>query len=403
MSAGRGLCRKALVAGSLLLLTVLNVGAQNKAAEVPQPAATFKSRTQLVLIPTIVTDHSGKPVAGLKAGDFSVLEDGRERQLAVAEEIHASSAPVAAPQVGKGMYANHGGPQQARNIVLMVLDTVNTPIGDQAYARQQMIKFLTKSVDRSALISLMMITQNGVKVIHNFTTDTSVLMAALRHLQSRQSAAEIIDAETQAAMDSADQAAVEQEENSLASLAQAPDLSIARLRRRIAIQTTLDSLRMIGQAYAGIPGRKALIWASAGFPFGLDSFETAFSGTFDPHSETASDMAELYRSTWRALNDANVALYPVDVRGLVSVSYDASLSAKRGQSLAQVMQQSNNAILRQSMKNNEHLATFRTFAERTGGRAFYNTNDIYGAVRQAAKDSEVSYTLGFYPDAASLD
>ena len=36
-------------------------------------------------------------------------------------------------------------------------------------------------------------------------------------------------------------------------------------------------------------------------------------------------------------------------------------------------------------------------AARTGGRAFFNTNDIAGAVRTAVADSTVTYTLGFYP------
>ncbi len=37
-------------------------------------------------------------------------------------------------------------------------------------------------------------------------------------------------------------------------------------------------------------------------------------------------------------------------------------------------------------------------AERTGGRAFFNTNDIQGAIRRAIDDSRVTYVLGFNPD-----
>jgi hypothetical protein len=33
----------------------------------------------------------------------------------------------------------------------------------------------------------------------------------------------------------------------------------------------------------------------------------------------------------------------------------------------------------------------------TGGRAFLNTNDIQGAIRTAADEASVTYTLGFYP------
>ena len=43
----------------------------------------------------------------------------------------------------------------------------------------------------------------------------------------------------------------------------------------------------------------------------------------------------------------------------------------------------------------------QVMADSTGGRAFYNTNDLYGAIRAAAEDAEVTYTLAFYP--AALD
>ena len=42
-------------------------------------------------------------------------------------------------------------------------------------------------------------------------------------------------------------------------------------------------------------------------------------------------------------------------------------------------------------------------ADQTGGRAFYNTNDLNGALRLAVEDSSVTYNLGFYPEAESLD
>jgi hypothetical protein len=42
-------------------------------------------------------------------------------------------------------------------------------------------------------------------------------------------------------------------------------------------------------------------------------------------------------------------------------------------------------------------------ADSTGGRAFFNTNDLKNAIRNALDDSEITYTLGFYADSKSLD
>jgi hypothetical protein len=47
--------------------------------------------------------------------------------------------------------------------------------------------------------------------------------------------------------------------------------------------------------------------------------------------------------------------------------------------------------------------TMNALASGTGGRAFYNTNDIQGSVRRAIEDSRVTYTLGYYPFDAELD
>jgi len=45
----------------------------------------------------------------------------------------------------------------------------------------------------------------------------------------------------------------------------------------------------------------------------------------------------------------------------------------------------------------------RILADQTGGRAFYNTNDLEGAARKAIEDSAITYTLGFYPDSDDFD
>lgn len=44
-----------------------------------------------------------------------------------------------------------------------------------------------------------------------------------------------------------------------------------------------------------------------------------------------------------------------------------------------------------------------TLAERTGGRAYFNTNDIMGSVRQAIDDSRVTYEIGFIPQGVKWD
>ena len=49
------------------------------------------------------------------------------------------------------------------------------------------------------------------------------------------------------------------------------------------------------------------------------------------------------------------------------------------------------------------IDTMQRLADETGGRAFVNTNDLTGAIRDAVEDSAVTYALGFYIDSGSLD
>src|SRR5579862_8672890 len=43
--------------------------------------AAFRTDTHMVLVPVTVTDHNGKTIEGLRAGDFNVLEDQLPRPI----------------------------------------------------------------------------------------------------------------------------------------------------------------------------------------------------------------------------------------------------------------------------------------------------------------------------------
>ncbi|MGZ4790013.1 MAG: VWA domain-containing protein [Terriglobales bacterium] len=114
---------------------------------------------------------------------------------------------------------------------------------------------------------------------------------------------------------------------------------------------------------APVPGRKSLIWATSSFPM-LTRIRNA-----------SHDMEEAAR----ALNDANVALYAVDARGLVGGFGPIWGITVPG------------------------LDTMNTLAGLTGGRAFYVDNGLDSLIEEAVEDSELIYTLGFYPSQESQD
>src|SRR5439155_9781713 len=99
------------------------------AGEDTKNAGTIKSVSRLVVVDTIVTDSSGQPVRGLKAEDFTVVEDGKPQKLAVFSEEQPNSNTLAArPSLPPNVFTNrpeYSNPTGALTVIL--LDGLNTP------------------------------------------------------------------------------------------------------------------------------------------------------------------------------------------------------------------------------------------------------------------------------------
>ncbi len=371
------------------------------------PLARFTSQSQLVLVPVSVT-RDGVPVTGLKKDQFKILENGKERKIAIFEEVKSDTAPVQftrtvdrQAKVFSNLQADQSAPKR---LVVVVLDLINTSFQDRVYARQQLIKFLSNNVDSGALVSLVALGRGNVKVIHDFTSRPEVLIAALDRANNKGEEASALNGD----LGVAESQVFESEVSQLSDFLDNGHFSGSRLfntgggggggmYRWMTIRQTLDGLNLIAQAYAGIPGRKALIWATGGFPFQIDGSTMLLDPTQmgNPSNVDLSDVIDYYEHTWQLMNNANFALYPVDLRGLVV----NNISASERITPANITQE----LQRRSLIHQDTLGTFNTFADMTGGRAFYNTNDLAGAFKKATADSASYYMLAYYLDKTPAD
>jgi VWFA-related protein len=360
---------------------------------------TFKSQTTLVEVPAVITDKHGKQIHGLKQEDFQVFENGKEKKIAVFEEVTASNERIPAGNRAANTFSNVTVNAQDRHaLTIILLDQINTPFLDQFSGRQQLIKFLAASLDSSQPFGLMILGRNGVQKVTDFTQDPSSLIAAVKKLNNEMPAMQgfSIDAQAMAATQSIDEITTYSLQHDwspnpgdrLRRFALGADAVNARFRQERALEDTMAAFLSIAWSLSGIPGRKSLVWATGSFPFYMDS---PSSKPDNPH------LAVLYERAMQALNDAQVSVYPVDVRGLGSNSQGAD----SGLSSRGLMTEAWSGKSPRSARSNLQVSTIenlKIFAEMTGGRAFYNSNDLTIGFRQAAEDSSSYYVLGYYLD-----
>lgn len=347
-------------------------------------APVVRITTRLVQVNVVVQDGKGQPIGDLKREDFTVLDDGIAQAISTFSMESSAAVHDAPPALPPNTFSNRleqrAGVPTSVTIVLM--DQLNTRFTDNVYARDQVVKFLSQIQpnDRVALYHL----GSGLRILHDFTADASRLVRALaRHKGGEEPALASSEPEP------ADTGNTELDD----WLNNANErISDFYLRNRV-VQTTA-ALEAIANHIAPLPGRKNLVWVSGSFPvsFGFDRLATP--GNLSPNSGTFT--YEIERAA-RALNNANVAIYPVDARGLVVGGFSA---ASPGPRTARGPAPNPFPGLPGLRLTHE---TMNLLAERTGGRAFYNTNDINGSIRRAIADSRVTYVLGYYPTHGKWD
>jgi VWFA-related protein len=347
----------------------------------------FHAQSVLVQVPVIVSDKSGNHIHSLAKTDFHVFENGKEQQISTFEEIVASNTKIAPPMMQPGEFGNLTlSAQEPHTITVIALDTVNTPFLDQYNGRRELVKYLASNIDSGHVRALMIITSRGLRVIQGLTGDPEQLAAAVKKVGGELPAMQSVSIGAQA--NAATGEAVlptpispgTDPTAAMEAFVSYGDTLYAQFAQQNAIETTLNGFLGIAWALSGVPGHKSLIWATGGFPFTISSPATVPGGY----------LSALYERTMQALIQAQISVYPVDVRGLVSANPIASGSRSRAPSVAQF----NSRSWLQEYK----IDTLNQFAEMTGGKAYYNTNDLATSFKRAEEDASSYYLLTYYLD-----
>lgn len=347
----------------------------------------LRSTTRLVQVSVVVHDKKGDPIADLTKDDFAVFDDKKPQAIqvfSVYTNLPKDRAPTPLPPNTYSNRAEDLGPVPT-SVTVILLDGLNTKISDQAWAKKKLSTFLEQiqPQDRVALYSL----GRRLRVLHEFTNDATSLLAALNstHAESdaelAASTPEVSDTGV-ATLDAFINDAFEREAN---------------LSLEDRVYRTVDALVQISNHIGNLPGRKNLLWVTGSFPFSVGADD--LSG---PQPDEPILFEDEVVKAVRALTNANVAIYPVDARGLMAT--EMGLADNLPNPTGKLGHQ-NTMNPRSGFEppNPENFQTMLTMADRTGGLAFFNTNDINGAIRQAVEDSRVTYELAYAPEEIQWD
>ncbi len=358
-----------------------------------EKSVEFKSQTVLVQVPTVVTDKAGNHIHDLKREDFKVEENGKERKIAVFEEVTATNTRLTQAASPQGTFSNLSLNGDApRNVVVIALDTVNTPFLDQATGRKQLIQYLADSVNSEPVMALVVIGSRGAETISGLSNDPDALMNALKKVRGELPILQGVDNSTQVlAATSGEMANIGPilSHGGPATLIKEfitnGDALYGDYTQSRAIESTMQAFMGIAWSLSGIPGRKSLIWATGGFPFLMDS----------PSAVPGGYLSALYERAMAALNDAQVSIYPVDVRGLVNPTVGVADMSRREPVMGPVRAERD---VKRSWLQGSTIDTLKEFAAMTGGKAYYNSNDIATGFKRAVEDSRSYYLIGYYLD-----
>ena len=248
---------------------------ENRTDPSAQELVKLTARSDLVLVPVVVTDESGKHVSGLQKGAFRIEEDGKVRTVSIFEEIRtenpASRANASASEGNSNFLL---GDDHAWRITIVVLDMINSPWVRQREAKRQLTDYLLRSVLRDQRMALFALTSQGIRQLHPFTRDTKVLIDALQKLKLSLSAQESTFAPDSLTPDPVEQEQASDEEQLLSDTLTEQDVALSANCQRIATRETLLAMNQLARAFQALAGRRTLLWASAGFPFIVDGSES---------------------------------------------------------------------------------------------------------------------------------
>ena len=383
---------------------------QQANAPLQKQAYKFESTTQLVIVNVSVKDKDGKPIEGLKAGDFSVAEDGKPQAIKVFEyqkladevlpPLETPAAPSLTPRPATNAAETQAGlavvaptvankleppPLQSavqteiasskpgeikyrdRRLMVMYFDFQGMPVDDQIRAQTGALKFLKTNMTASDLMAIM-IYAGQLQVLQDFTNDRDVLNKTINGL--------VLGEASEMANSTSDDSA---EDTGAAYTQDDTEFNIFNTDRQ------LSSLETAVKMLSSLSEKKALVYVSSGI------------------QRSGTDNDAQLRATINAAIRSNVNVYTIDARGLQATAPAGNANRGSGGGSGNAGNYGGGSMRASASNLSGSQDTLFALASDTGGKAFQDSNDVALGIQEAQKDISSYYILGYYTTNSALD
>jgi VWFA-related protein len=342
-------------------------------------AFTLKVQSDIVLTNVVVRDKkTGEVVRGLKASDFTILENGKQQTIASFDYENVDEAAVLHEKTtvtGKATiadlvnrnFAQDPAELKDHRLIVIFFDLSSMQPEDIDRAVEAAQDYINKKMQPADLVALVSMA-TGLSMDQDFTSDKAALLKGVGGYNGTEGTGFANGNEGGTSAGTADDAssftADDSEYNALNTD-----------RELYAIRTIAKSLERVNE-------RKSMLYFSGGLT-----------------RQGIENQASMRAATNEAVK-ANMAIYSVDSRGLQALPPvgDASTGSLRGTASYSGGAMQNN--LNANFSSQESLATL---SSDTGGKAFFDSNDFAPAFQQVQHDTEAYYIVGFHSTNTARD
>ena len=399
---------RALLAAFLLLTlpAALPAVAQEETAEPSEELFLERVSVDIVNVEVYVTDKQGEPITGLTREDFLVTEDGRPVEVVnfyrvadgrpsaefapavetAAEEPEAEAeAEAPAPPRPARLEEEIVVPESQRLHLIIYVDNFNIHPLNRNRVFSRLRRFLRDTVrgDDQVMVASY---ERSLHIRQPFTGYASTVNQVLFDIEKMSGSAVERESERSDALKE-----IYETDSVHKALFRAKTFAE---NQQFEMDNALDALDEMLDSLAGLPGRKMLIHLSDGIPMvpGQDLYQAIqqrFSDNTALGEAFTRDMSRRYVRLIARANSNRISFYTIDAGGL------RTRSGMGAENPAVNNMTPTSFVAVDRMRSSNLQGTLKMMANRTGGRAILNTNDVSAGLAQVASDFDNYYSLGY--------